>query len=144
MTDVLLVLRKLGILRDHAARVARRRPVDPAAFADIDVQDALAMSLLVAIQEASDIAMHIVSDEGWGVPSSYADGFMALASRGVLEAALAQQLARMAGLRNRLAHAYAFVDADRLHAELPAGLESLERFARAIAAHVGRAPGEIG
>jgi len=136
MTDVLLVLRKLTILRDHAARVARRRPADPAAFADDDVQDALAMSLLVAIQEASDIALHIAADEGWGVPSSYADGFTLLAARGVLDPMLGQQLARMAGLRSRLAHAYAFVEADRLHAELPTGLDALERFAVAVAKYV--------
>lgn len=140
MTDPLLVLRKLSILRDHVARVRRRRPDDVTAFADIDVQDAVAMSLLVAIQEASDIAMHIASDEGWGVPPSYADGFTILAARGVFPVELAQKLARMAGLRNRIAHAYAFVDADRLHAEIPAGLDALERFASAIASHLGDSP----
>jgi len=138
MTDVLLVLRKLTVLRDHAARVARRRPAEVSGLADLDLQDALAMSLLVAIQEAADIALHIASDEGWGVPSSYADGFTLLAARGVLDPELAQQLARLAGLRNRLAHAYAFVDAERMHAELPSGLAALERYAQAIAIYVSR------
>lgn len=136
MTDVMLVLRKLTILREHAARVARRRPADVADYANVDLQDALAMSLLVAIQEASDIALHIASDEGWGIPSSYAEGFELLAAHGLLDPELARQLARMAALRNRIAHAYAFVDPERVHAELPVGLAALERFAVAVATHV--------
>jgi predicted nucleotidyltransferase len=72
VTDAALVLRKLGTLRDHVERVRRRRPATPGASgADVDLQDALAMSVLVAAQEAVDIALHIAADERWGVPSSY-------------------------------------------------------------------------
>jgi uncharacterized protein YutE (UPF0331/DUF86 family) len=50
-------------------RSRRRRPVSVDVLRkDVDLQDALAMSLLVAIQEAVDIAFHIAADEGWGVP----------------------------------------------------------------------------
>jgi uncharacterized protein YutE (UPF0331/DUF86 family) len=65
VTEAVLVLRKLATLREHAARVRRRRPASPEALrSDVDLQDALAMSLLVAIHEAADIAFHIASDEG--------------------------------------------------------------------------------
>jgi uncharacterized protein YutE (UPF0331/DUF86 family) len=52
-------------------------------------QDAVGMSLLVAVQDALDIALHMASDEGWGVPASYADSFTVLASHGVIDAPLA-------------------------------------------------------
>ena len=71
MTDAALVLNKLSTLRDHVERVRRRRPATPEMLReDVDLQDALAMSLLVAIQEAADIAFHISTDEGWGIPAS--------------------------------------------------------------------------
>lgn len=138
MIDELLVLRKLTILREHVARARRRRPDALEAFrADTDRQDALALSLLVAIQEALDIAMHVSADEGWGTPGSYAESFEMLARNGVLDAALAADLGRVVAVRNRIAHGYATVDLDRIWAELPAGLLALDRFAAAIARHAG-------
>lgn len=138
MTDNLLVLRKLTILREHVARVRRRRPDDIESFrTDVDLQDAMAMSLLVAIQEALDIAMHLCADEGWGIPGSYAESFDILAAHAVIEPALAADLGRITAVRNRIAHGYVSIDAARLYAEVPAGLASLDRFAAAIARHVG-------
>jgi uncharacterized protein YutE (UPF0331/DUF86 family) len=134
VTDRLLVLRKLTVLREHAARVQRRLPTQRAAFEhDVDCQDATAMSLFVAIQEAVDIALHLASDEGWGVPGSYGEAFHLLAAHGVLSETLAQALSAMAGLRNRIAHGYASVDPARLWSEVPAGLAALEDYCRAVA-----------
>lgn len=136
MTDVTLVLRKLSVLREHAGRARRRRPERFDEIArDEDLQDALAMSLLVAIQEAIDIAFHVASDDGLGLPASYAEAFDLLGRHGVLEADLTASMVQAAGLRNRLAHGYAGIDVERLWEELPAGLDALDRFAAAVAAH---------
>lgn len=138
MTDPGLVLHKLGVLRDHVERARRRRPASAELLrTDVDRQDALAMSVLVAIQEAIDVAFHIVADERWGVPSSYADGFELLARHAVIDPGLADQLARVVGVRHRIAHGYASIDADRLWSELPTGLDALDRYAWAIARFVG-------
>jgi uncharacterized protein YutE (UPF0331/DUF86 family) len=91
------------------------------------------MSFVVAMQEAIDIAFHMVTDEGWGVPGSYADAFLVLAEHGVVVRPLAESLARMVALRNRIAHGYTSVDIDRLWTELPAGLEALDDYAGAVA-----------
>jgi uncharacterized protein YutE (UPF0331/DUF86 family) len=137
VTDRHVILRKLTSLNEHVSRIRRRRGDDLEAFrADADRQDALGMSLLVAVQDALDIAMHIASDEGWGVPPSYADSFTSLAAHGVLDSRLTAPLVRMATLRNRLAHGYATVDVDRIWAEVPAGLAALDAFATAIATWV--------
>lgn len=138
MTDEILVLRKLTILREHVSRVRRRRPDDVESFRDdTDVQDAMSLSLLVAIQEALDIAMHVCADEGWGIPASYAESFDILAQHDAINSPLAAELARVTAVRNRIAHGYATVDVERLHAEVPAGLDALDRFAAAIARYVG-------
>jgi len=56
-----------------------------------------------------------------------------LSQRRVIDGALADELSRLAALRNRIAHGCATLDVDRLWAEVPAGLDALERYATAIA-----------
>jgi uncharacterized protein YutE (UPF0331/DUF86 family) len=134
VTDPDVLARKLTLLQDQVARLRRRRPTAATALRDdADLQDALAMSLLVAVQTALDIALHIASDSGWGVPGTYADAFELLRERGALDADVAKRLLRMAALRNRLAHGYASVDFERVWTELPDGIAAFERFAAAAA-----------
>jgi uncharacterized protein YutE (UPF0331/DUF86 family) len=134
VTDAEIVLRKLAAVREHVARARRRRPATvEVLLADYDLQDALCMSLLVAIQESIDIAFHISADEGWGVPASNAEAFELLARNGVINAELARELGNAASLRNRIAHGYATVDLPRLWAEIPGGLDGLDRFIAKVA-----------
>ena len=141
MTDKDVLVRKLTSLTEQVGRLRRRRGEDLAVFrADVDLQDAIGMSLLVAVQDALDIALHVASDEGWGVPPSYAESFELLERHAVIDGSLAQQLVRMATLRNRLAHGYATVDAERIWSELPAGIVALQAFASTIARWVDRTP----
>lgn len=104
--------------------------------ANLLLQDGIALSLLVAVQESIDIALHVAADEGWGIPASYRESFELLARHGVIDDALAAALANTAALRNRIAHGYATVDLDRLWAELPGGIASFDAFAAAIARHL--------
>jgi uncharacterized protein YutE (UPF0331/DUF86 family) len=139
MTSASLVLRKLTTLLDHTSRVERRRPDALDAFrSDLDRQDALAMSLLVALQEAADICLHIAADEGWGIASSYAEGFALVARHDVIPMALADRLSAIAALRNRVAHGYGSVDFERLWREAPDGVEALRAFAAAVGRFLGR------
>jgi uncharacterized protein YutE (UPF0331/DUF86 family) len=72
LTNVALVARKLAALDDHLGRLKERRPATFEAFAgDLLLQDAMAMSILVVVQKAMDIALHIASDEGWPLASTY-------------------------------------------------------------------------
>lgn len=91
------------------------------------------MGILVVVQEAVDIALHIASDEGWALASTYREAFGVLAQHGVIDATLAASLGGTAQLRNRIAHGYATVDAERVWAELPTGIAAFESFASAIA-----------
>ena len=138
MTDRILVLKKLSLLREHIGRVRRRRSATRETFeADVDMQDATSLSFIVAVQEATDIALHIAADEGWGISGSYAESFHLLAQHGVIGAEQAAALALAAAVRNRIAHGYASLDAGRFWDELPAGVTALEELARAVAAFAG-------
>lgn len=141
MTDPAIVLRKLSALREHTARMRRRRPEHPEQLRDdVDLQDALSMSLLVCVRTALDIALHVAADEGLGVPATYAEGFRFLANHGTIDAETARRLAGMAALRNRIAHGYASVDFERVWGELPAGIVAFDAFAGAITRYLAGPP----
>lgn len=140
MTNVALVARKLSILDDHLRRLETRRPPQIEAFkTDSLLQDAVALGLLVVVQESMDIALHIASDEGWELASTYRDAFTVLARHGIIDDALATRLAGAAQLRNRIAHGYASLDAERLWHELPSGIATFRSFSTAIASFVAAA-----
>ena len=141
MTNVPLVVRKLSVMQEHLRRLRERRPAELSTFkADTLLQDAVAMSVLVVVQEAMDIALHIASDEGWELAATYRDAFVVLERHGVLSTTLATSLGGAAQLRNRIAHGYATMDAERLWAELPRGIASFDEFAAAVSAFLQRPP----
>ena len=144
MTNIVLVTRKLATLEDHLQRLRQRRPQTIEIFErDLLLQDAIALGILVVVQEAMDIALHIASDEGWTLASTYREAFAVLEQHGIIDAGLAAALAGTAQLRNRIAHGYATVDVARVWNELPSGTAACEAFASAIAAFLaGMSPGE--
>jgi uncharacterized protein YutE (UPF0331/DUF86 family) len=137
LTDISLVSRKLAVMQEHVRRLTERRPTDASVLAsDLLLQDAIAMSLLVAVHEALDIALHIASDEGWELAATSREAFTVLARHGVIDSALAASIAAPAHLRNRIAHGYASIDVERLWTELPAGIAALTAYAAAIAVFI--------
>jgi uncharacterized protein YutE (UPF0331/DUF86 family) len=137
MTNAALVERKLGVVLEHLTRLKARRPERLTEFCEnLLLQDAISMSVMVIVQEALDIALHIASDEGWELAPTYREAFVVLATHEVVDVALAQALGRAAQLRNRIAHGYATLDVKRLWAELPDGVAAFDAFARAIALFV--------
>lgn len=128
------MLRKVAELLRYAADVRARVQVEPERFeADEDLHDLAAFHLLLALQNAADLAFHLVADRGLSVPGSQREAYEALARQGTIDHDLATALGDAAGLPNRLAHQYGTVDWRRLLAEAPQHLQALERFARRVA-----------
>jgi len=141
MTNIALVARKLAVMNEHLRRLAARRPATLAGLRTDDLlQDAISMSVLVVVQEAMDIALHIASDEGWEVAPTYREAFLVLARHSVIPDALAASLGGAAHLRNRIAHGYASLDVERLWNELPAGIAAFEELARAVSIFLQKQP----
>jgi uncharacterized protein YutE (UPF0331/DUF86 family) len=129
------------VARRHLARATARleqaaalieRPL--AQFMD-DVQgrDLASFYLLLAVQEAVDLAAHWVSDAGWPSPKDAGSTFDLIADRGGIDRELATRLRVSIGLRNRIAHGYADVDHERLHREFTEGASTLRRFFAVVA-----------
>ncbi len=104
MTDRDLVAKKLAriatCLSDlRTARIELLR-------SDLREERFVEHTLQIAIQAALDVASYIVSSDRLGEPSSNRALFATLAQRGVIDLALADRLASMAGFRNILVHGY--------------------------------------
>jgi uncharacterized protein YutE (UPF0331/DUF86 family) len=129
MVDRHLLLGKLAAIRDRLERIAARLPASPDEFrANRDAQEVVSFNLFLAFQEALDLAAHVIADARWSLPASARQHFDILRDNGVLTGETADAMARCAGLRNLIAHAYGGLDLARLYAELPAGRAALDAF----------------
>ena len=124
-----LLLRKILACRDRIEKLKDAIPVQAEEVAvDERLEAYLSFHLFLLIQDAVDLAAHLVAERGLAVPASQRESFEALARAGVLTAKSAEAMARMVSLRNRIAHSYGEVDVIRMVRELPAGLTDARRF----------------
>jgi uncharacterized protein YutE (UPF0331/DUF86 family) len=124
-----LLLNKLAACRERIQKLRSKLPRDAATIRSNELLEAfLSFQLFLLIQDASDIANHLVAAMGLGVPASQREAFELLARAGILTSEVALEMAAAAGLRNRIAHAYGDVYPVRLVQEAPAGLAVIERY----------------
>ena len=134
MTHELRTDRKIADLRARVARVRELLPASYEAFVDERTSaEALILNLFLALQCASDLALHTVAERGYAVPADARSAFEALARAGVLEAKLARDLAAAVGLRNRIAHEYGLLDLRLVYEAARDDLGDLEALAAALA-----------
>lgn len=127
MAEVLL--KKLLACRQRIERIRARLPTEPARVLSDELLEAfLSFQIFLLVQDASDIANHVVMARGLTIPSSQRDAFLTLARSGLIQQDTALAMGAAAGLRNRIAHAYGDIDPVRLVDEAPAGLAILGRF----------------
>ena len=126
----------------HLRRVAARLPQTAAELLPAtDASDAVILHLWQATQIVIDLAMSACLAMNLGTPSSYPDAFRRLHGAGVYRdhAELTDRLARAAGFRNVVAHAYDTLDMRRVHAAATNGRQTCCAF---LARLRDRAPAE--
>ena len=86
MTAADVVLAKVATMERCRARIAEiRSPARQPHLLPVDVEDLLAVNLQRAAQAAIDLAMHVVSSEGYGVPAELGEVFTLLAKHGLID-----------------------------------------------------------
>ena len=116
MVDRDLIIAKAGSVRRHLKRVEEKRSQDVQDFLkDFDCQDIVSFNLQLAIQNSIDIAAHIISEEGMGVPGSFTEMFYLLEENGYLSKELTEKMVRAVGFRNLLVHEYGKIDLKQVH-----------------------------
>ena len=131
-----LLAERAAAVSRHLDRVARHLPEDPAELRpDTAATDTVILHLWQAVQVVIDLAVSTCVRLGVGSPPTYADAFRRLADAQVLPRDLADRLARAAGFRNLVVHAYGRLDLQRIHATAVAGPADLRAFLVALRDH---------
>ena len=99
---------------------------------DIRSQRFIERTIHILIEICFDIVHHIISDEGWREPISYADAFSVLAENGVIDTESATRYRLMAQFRNKLVHYYEKIEPEQVFAIFSNHLTDFENFIKQI------------
>jgi len=105
LADHDLIIAKAALVRNHIERTAAEAKTDVNTFLnDYDRQDVVAFNLHLAIENSIDIAAHIISENGWGMPGSASGMFYVAEKNGLLDAELTKKKVNAVGPVNRIVH----------------------------------------
>ena len=122
---------KIRSLSRSLDRVRAKLPPSAESLAtDLDAQDIVVVNLQRAVQQAVDIATHVIADRGLPAPADMAQSFLQLHEKGWISAATAEALKRATGFRNISVHEYQKIDWTKVYR---IGAEHLDDFRRFVA-----------
>lgn len=129
-----VLARKIAAIRGRTARVRELLPATVDAFLSRRTEaEALMLNLFLALQECSDLALHLVAGLGLGVPGEARAAFDLLARNDLIPAPLARKLSAAVGLRDRIAHEYGGLDLRKVYAAARDDLGDLDAYVNAVA-----------
>ena len=121
------------VVRRHLARVAERLPTQASELRPAtDASDAVILHRWQAVQVVIDLGVSACLHWDLEAPASYTEAFRRLAGAGIIDAALTARLARAAGFRNVIAHAYDQLVMSRVFRAASEGPRDLESFLSAL------------
>ena len=138
MVDPNLILAKAGSVKSHLNRVIERRNIDLNGFMeDIDRQEIILFNIQAAVQNCIDIAAHIISEEGFGVPGSTTEMLYILRKHGYLDNNLTQKMVKAVGFRNLIVHEYGKIELKQVYEIAQNDLNDLNEYLKSILNKLG-------
>lgn len=125
-----VILNKSEIIERCIRRIYEEYDNKPDNLRNITRQDSIILNLQRACEAAIAMAMHIVAEQGWGIPVTSRDAFETLLEHEFLEEALTQRLKAMVGFRNIAVHDYQKMNLDILQEIIEKHLHDLINFAK--------------
>ena len=133
-----LILAKAGSVKSHLNRVIERRNIDLNCFMeDIDRQEIILFNIQAAVQNCIDIAAHIISEEGFGVPGSTTEMLYILRKHGYLDNNLTQKMVKAIGFRNLIVHEYGKIELKQVYEIAQNDLNDLNEYLKSILKKLG-------
>ncbi len=143
MIDKDIILSKADRVHRHVRRVKERRPPTLQEFlSNRDLQDIILFNLQMAIQNCIDMASHLISDEGLGLPGSTNEMFYMLQDSGYIPLELTEKMVAAVGFRNLVVHEYGKVDLEEVYKISQHHIDDLLEFLKTIFKRANLASGE--
>jgi len=137
MVDRGLVLRKISELAEYQQQLQEFKGITVRQYRDDwKKQRIVERTLQMMIETCLDMANHLIADQGYRVPVSYADIFKVLGENKVLGKKLADRLEKMAKFRNVLVHQYEKIEAEIIVGLLKKNLGDFNQFKKAVVGFV--------
>ena len=138
MVDRDLILVKASSLRGHLGRIREKSKIDLQTFLkDRDCQESILFNLQMAVQNCIDIAAHIVSEEGFGVPGSTSEMFYLLEENGYLDTKATENMVKFIGFRNLVVHEYGKLELKTVFKVAQEDIKDLDEFLILIFNRIG-------
>jgi len=138
LVDKDIVLAKAGSVKRHLRRIVEKRNVDLETFKkDIDRQESIFFNLQMAVQSCIDLAAHIISEEGLGVPGSTSEMFYTLEENGYLDADITEKMVKAVSFRNLMVHEYGKIELDQVFEVAQKDIQDLNEYLKAIFLKLG-------
>jgi len=138
MVDQDLIIAKASSVKRHLNRIKEKRDTDLETFLkDLDRQESILFNLQMAIQNCIDIAAHIISEEGVGVPGSTNEMFYMLEDNGYISVDITEKMVKAVGFRNFIVHEYAKVELKQVFEVAKKEIEDLEKYLLSIFLKLG-------
>ena len=123
---------KAQIIERCLKRIAEEYGADPASLHNYTKQDSIILNIQRACEAAIDLAMHLVAENGLGLPQTSRDAFQLLSDHQLLDSALSSRLQAMVGFRNIAIHDYQAVNLQIVQAIIEKHLGDLQDFAAGV------------
>jgi uncharacterized protein YutE (UPF0331/DUF86 family) len=138
LVDNDLLVAKASSLKRHMKRVEDKCETDLKTFlSDIDRQEIVIFNLQMAIQNCIDIAAHIISEEGLGVPGSISEMFYLLEENSYLDNQITEKMVKAVGFRNLIVHEYARIEIKQIFDISTKNITDLNDYLKSIFKKVG-------
>ena len=133
MVDHDLIVLKADAVKKHVDRAVEKCRVDVDSFInDRDRQDIVLFNIQMAVQNCIDIAAHIISDEGMGVPGSNNEMFYLLEENGYIDTPVVEKMIAAVGFRNLVVHEYGRLDLQEVYKISRGDIRDLLKYVAAI------------
>jgi len=99
---------------------------------DISIRGAVERYLYLAVQATIDLAEAVISLKNFRKPATMGENFVILQEEKIIDHKLTEQLVKMVGFRNIIAHDYGEIDYDIVYDILHNRLRDIEKFIKKI------------
>lgn len=138
MIDKELIMAKASSVRKYLNRIKEKRDIDLKTFLnDVDRQESILFNIQMAVQNCIDIAAHIISEEGFGVPGSTSEMFYLLEDNGYLDGDTTEKMIKAVGFRNLMVHEYGKIELDQVFEIARKDIRDLHDYIKAIFEKLG-------
>jgi uncharacterized protein YutE (UPF0331/DUF86 family) len=144
MIDKDIFLIKAERVQHHVKRIKEKKPALLEEFlSQLELQEIILFNLQMAIQHCIDMASHVISDEGLGMPGSTNEMFYMLQDNGYIPQDLTEKMVAAVGFRNLLVHEYGKVDLEEVYRISHKHIDDLLLFLKALFKKIGLVPEDI-